>query len=143
MKKKQQNAKKSRFFESEFPLNKDVLNELYALCKTELYKKKEIILRENTVERQLRFLDEGIVREYYSTDEKEVNINFYTKPQFITDLLPFKNNLKTKKYQETLSEVKLLVIDKQKFNKLLLKYHCGKSIVDDSFQKILKQKELL
>ncbi|MBN1183525.1 MAG: Crp/Fnr family transcriptional regulator [Bacteroidales bacterium] len=133
----------SRFFNTEFPLNKDGLQELYSLFKTKLYSKNQIILKGNTIEQQLRFLNKGIIREYYTTDEKDININFYTKPQFITDLLAFSNNSKTKKYQETLSEVELLVIDKQKFNELLRKYHCGKSIVNDSFQTILKQKEFL
>jgi len=138
-----QHIKISTFFKSKFPLNKDGLNELYTLLKTNEFRKNQIILKENTFEKQLRFLNEGIVREYYSTDEKEININFYTKPQFITDLMPFYSNSKTKKFQETLSEVELLVIDKQKLNKLLLKYHCGKSIVEESFHVLLKQKELL
>jgi CRP-like cAMP-binding protein len=136
-------AKISRFFETEFPLNKDGLKELYSLFKTKSYNKNQIILKGNTIEKQLRFLNKGIVREYYSTDEKDININFYTKPQFITDLLTFNSNSKTKKYQETLSEVELLVIDKQKLNELLKKYQCGKSVVNESFQKILKQKEFL
>lgn len=136
-------AKISRFFETEFPLNNEGLKELYSLFKTKSYGKNQIILKENTIESQLRFLNKGIVREYYTTDEKDININFYIKPQFITDLLTFISNAKTKKYQETLSDVELLVIDKQKFNDLLEKYHCGKSIVNESFQKILKQKEYL
>ena len=136
-------TKISKFFETEFPLNKEGLKELYSLFKTKSYNRNQIILEGNTLERQLRFLNKGIIREYYSTDEKETNINFFTKPQFITDLLTFSSNSKTKKYQETLTEVELLVIDKQRFIELLKKYQCGKSLIDASFQKILKQKELL
>jgi len=133
----------SKFFETEFPLNQDGLKELFSLFKTENFKKGATLLKANKTERQLRFLNKGIIREYYSTDEKEINISFYTKPQFITDLLAFSNNTKTKKNQESLSEVEILVVDKQEFIELLKKYQCGKSFIDTSFQKLLKHKELL
>ncbi len=133
----------SKFFETEFPLNKDGLKELFSLFKTENFEKGNVILKSDSVERQLRFLNNGIIREYYATEEKDININFYTRPQFITDLLTFKNNSTTKKNQDCLTQVELLVVDKHKFIELLNKYQCGKSFVDLSFQKLLKQKELL
>lgn len=136
-------SKISKFFETEFPLNQDGLKELFSLFKIENYSKGILLLKANSIERQLRFLNKGTIREYYSTDEKEVNINFYTKPQFITDLLAFNNHSKTRKSQESLSKVELLTIDKQKFIELLKRYQCGKSFVDASFQKLLKHKELL
>lgn len=133
----------SKFFETEFPLNKDGLKELFSLFKTEKFEKGNVILKSESIERQLRFLNNGIIREYYSTEEKDININFYTRPQFITDLLTFNNNSTTKKNQDCLTKVELLVVDKQKFFELLNKYQCGKSFVDLSFQKLLKHKELL
>lgn len=133
----------SKFFETESPLNQDGLQELYSLFKPKVYKKGILLLKANSTERQLRFLNKGIIREYYSIDEKEININFYTKPQFITDLLAFSNHTKTKKNQESLTEVDLLVVDKQNLIELLKKYQCGKSFFDTSFQKLLKHKELL
>jgi len=133
----------SKFFETEFPLNKDGLKELFSLFKTENHNKSTLVLEANSIEKQLRFLNNGIIREYYSTEDKDININFYTNPQFITDLLAFKNNSKTKKNQDCLTDVELLVVDKKKFIKLLDKYQCGKSFVNLSFQKLLKHKELL
>lgn len=133
----------SKFFETEFPLNKEGLKELFSLFKTESHKKGALILKENTIEKQLRFLNTGIVREFYTTDEKDININFYTNPIFITDLLAFKNSSTTRKNQDCLTKVELLVVDKQKFIELLDKYQCGKSFIDLSFQKLLKHKELL
>ena len=133
----------SRFFETEFPLNKEGLKELFSLFKAEHHKKGTLILKENSIEKQLRFLNTGIVREFYATEEKDININFYTNPQFITDLLAFKNNSTTIKNQDCLTDVELLVVDKQKYIESLNKYQCGKSFVDLSFQKLLKHKELL
>ncbi|WP_408648505.1 Crp/Fnr family transcriptional regulator [Tenacibaculum pacificus] len=111
--------------------------------QTNNYKKGSIILRANKKEKQLRFLNKGIVREYYASSEKEININFYTKPQFISDLLPFINNLETKKYQECLSDSEILSIGKQSFFNLLEKHNCAKLLIEKSFQNLLKHKNIL
>lgn len=133
----------SKFFETEYPLNKEGLEELLALFQTKTLTKGTQLLNGNQEEKQLRFLNAGVIREYYATPEKETNINFFTRPQFITDLSSFINNSITKKHQESLTEVELLYIDKQAFRDLLSKYECGKSFIDLSFQKLLKHKELL
>ena len=133
----------ANFFKTEYPLNEHGLEELFSLFKSEKYKKGDLILEADTTERKLRFLNKGLVREYYHSQEKEVNINFYTKPQFISDLLNFSQNSKTRKNQECLSDIEMLSIDRYAFFNLLDKYACGKSFVESSFRRILKQKELL
>jgi len=132
----------STFFETEYPLNKDGLRKLLSLFKLEKIKKGTQILNAGTKEKKLRFLNKGVVREYYATSDKETNINFFIEPQFITDLSSFNTNSETKKYQETLSDIELLAIDKSDFRKLLNEYDCGKSFIDLSFQRLLKNKEL-
>ncbi|CAM1363301.1 conserved hypothetical protein [Tenacibaculum litoreum] len=133
----------SKFFETEFPLNQHGLDELFTLFKIEKHTKGTILLQENSKEKKLRFLNSGVVREYYANEDKEVNINFYVKPQFISDLLTFSHNTKTKKNQECLTSVEVLSIERQPFFELLEKYQCGKTFVEASFQKLLKQKEKL
>jgi len=130
------------FFTTHYPLNKEGLKELLDLFSVKEFKKNTLILKADIKQQQLRFLNKGIIREYYASTDKETNINFYTKPQFITDLSSFINDTKTKKYQETLTDVELLVIDKISFRKILNKHECGKSFIELSFQKLLKQKEL-
>ncbi len=133
----------SNFFETEYPLNKDGLRELLSLFKIESFTKGTIILHAEDEEKELRFLNLGVLREYYATADKETNINFYTKPQFITDLSSFNNDQRTKKNQESLTDIELLVVAKKPFRELLKKYDCGKSFIDLSFQKLLKYKERL
>lgn len=133
----------SQFFETEYPLNKDGLQELLSLFEMKAFKKGTQILKSDNEEKELRFLNHGVVREYYATSDKETNINFYTKPQFITDLSSFNNDLRTKKNQESLTAIELLCVQKIAFRELLKKYKCGKSFIDLSFQKLLKHKELL
>jgi len=130
----------SKFFETEFPLNQQGLEELFSLFKLQKHKKGSILIQAQTIEKQLRFLNNGIIREYYSNEEREININFYVKPQFISDLLMFSQNAKTNKNQECLSSVEVLSIERQSFFDLLERYKCGKSFVESSFQKLLKEK---
>lgn len=133
----------SKFFKSEYSLDQDGLEELFSLFQIIEYRKGSLLIQAQSKEKQLRFLNKGIVREYYSNPEKEININFYVKPQFISDLLTFSQNSTTKKNQECLSVVEVLGIDREPFFDLLEKYQCGKSLVESSFQKLLKQKEIL
>ena len=131
------------FFETEYPLNKHGLEALFALFESKAVKKGTSLLTVGKEEQHLRFLYQGQVREYYSTSEKETNINFYTRPQFISDLTSFTLDTPTIKQQEALSDIQYLVVGKADFRKLLAEYQCGNSFIELSFQKLLKQKELL
>lgn len=133
----------STFFDTEYPLNKEGLKELLSLFSIRTFNKGTQILTSGNQEKELRFLNKGVIREYYASSDKEVNINFYVKPQFITDLTSFIHDSKTKKNQECLSSVELLSISKREFHQLLQRYQCGKSFIDLSFQHLLKHKELL
>ena len=131
----------AKFFETEYPLNKEGLKELFESFTVKSVEKGTIILRVEQYENQLRFLNSGLVREYYISPEKETNTIFYTTPQFITDFSSFNNDAPTRKNQEALSDLELLTIDKTTFRSLLQKYECGKSFIDLTFQKILEYKE--
>ncbi|MCQ0111495.1 Crp/Fnr family transcriptional regulator [Zhouia amylolytica] len=131
----------SDFFKTEFPLNEHGLEELFSHFRLTHYPANSMLLQAETKEKKLRFLNNGIVREYYYNQDIERNINFYVKPQFISDLLAFNQNTSTRKYQECLSAVEVLSIDRHIFFELLEKYECGKSLVTSSFQKLLTQKE--
>ena len=131
----------SKFFDTEYPLNKEGLQELFNAFKAKKIRKGTTILHTGKSENQLRFLNKGIVREYYATEITETNINFYTTPQFITDFSSFNNSNPTKKNQDTLTDIELLIINKEVFRNLLHKYECGKSFVDLTFQRILENKE--
>ena len=109
----------ANFFKTNHPLNKDGLEETFRAFRHLSVKKGELLLRSGEYARQLVFLTQGVVREYYSTPEKEININFYDSPQFITDFSAFIDGKITRKNQEALSEVKLSVIDKLVFQQLL------------------------
>ena len=129
--------KLSLFFNNEFPFNKEGLEEFINTFLVKSYKKGEIILKNGNVENELRFLDKGIVREYYASNGKEKNINFYTDTGFITDFSSFTNSTATKKYQECLTDVDLSVLSKEKFSAFTNQYNCGKLFIETIFQRIV------
>jgi len=135
-------SKIANFFKTEYPLNQHGLDELFASLEVEHHKKGTILISTNKKEEKLRFLNHGIVREFYTKDSQEKNINFYIKPQFISDLLAFIHETPTHKNQECLTDIEILSIKKLPLFELLEKYQCGKSYIESSFQKLLKQKEL-
>ena len=71
MKNKEQIA---RFFETDFPLNKDGVNELIASFQVREYPKNTLLLHEHAYENKLRFINKGVLREFYQTEKKEREI---------------------------------------------------------------------
>jgi CRP-like cAMP-binding protein len=134
--------KLSLFFSNEFPFNKEGLEEFVNTFVIKSYKKGEIILENRSIENELRFLDQGIIREYYTTNDKEKNINFYTNSGFITDFSSFTNNLISNKNQDCLTDVDLKVLSKEKFLQLMNKYSCGRLFIETIFQRIVTNNEI-
>lgn len=134
--------KLSLFFSNEFPFNKEGLKEFVNSFVIKSHKKGEIILQNGISEKELRFLDKGIIREYYATNDREKNINFYTNMGFITDFSSFSHSTTTKKYQECLTDVDLRVLPKEKFLDFTNQYNCGKLFIETIFQRIVVNKEI-
>ncbi len=131
----------AQFLHTNFPMNRDGVEELIDAFTLKRYPKHTPLLNESAHERKLRFLNTGVVREFYRTEKKEININFYASPQFITDFSSFIQGGRTNKNQEALSAVEILELGQERFAQLHEKYSCGKSFVDITFRSILKNKE--
>lgn len=130
-----------QYFLNEFPFNREGLKEFVDSFERKIFKKGDLILEQGHTESNLRFLHQGTVREFYGGEGKEFNINFYTNQEFVTDFHSFTKSIPTKKYQQCLTKVEILVLPKQQFLEFLDKYSCGKGFVDEMFQKIIEQKE--
>ncbi|MCW9707866.1 Crp/Fnr family transcriptional regulator [Fodinibius salsisoli] len=130
------------FFEKHYPeYNHDGLDELSSAFISKKIPKDTIILSESMTDGKLRFLNKGIVREYYLSETKERNINFYLQPNFITDFSSFINASRTKKNQATVTDVELFELDREPFLRLLNSYECAQNMMDEIFQRLLKVRE--
>ena len=130
-----------QFFNSQFPFNKEGLEDFVHSFEIKTYKKGDLILENECLENELRFLDNGIVREFYASNDKEKNINFYTESGFITDFSFFLEDIKTKKNQECLTDVQLRILPKEIFLQFLNQYSCGKLFIESIFKQLILSKE--
>lgn len=129
------------FFMREFPFNREGLQCFINSFETKLFKKDSLILENGNSERQLRFLDEGIVREFYAHDGKEKNTDFFTKPGFVTDFYSFITDKPSKKNQQCITNTTIRILSREKFHFFLQEYHCGRLFVREIFERIIEKKE--
>ncbi|MCE1188338.1 MAG: Crp/Fnr family transcriptional regulator [Ignavibacteria bacterium] len=128
-------------FTTDFPLNKDGLDELYSSLTYRIFPKNSLLLSAGEREQELRFINNGCIREYYIKDTVEVNSNFFITPQFVNDFTSFIDAVPSKKYLETLQQTELLTISRDVFYNLLTRYQCGKTFIDQNFKMLLREKE--
>ncbi|WNJ20029.1 Crp/Fnr family transcriptional regulator [Pontibacter sp. G13] len=131
----------SRFFETEYPLNQAGLAELFGAFSIQRLPKGTLLLTGDEPDQYLRFLNRGIVREFYSTGDRESNLTFYLEPQFISDFSAFMHQRDTHKFQESLTEVEQLSIGRTQFFELLERYQCGKAFIHQTFAELLAKQE--
>ena len=131
----------AEYFNTAYSLNGEGLEELLSSFQLKEYAIGSCLLQEKEYERTLRFLNEGVVREYYSTTEKEVNINFYTQPQFISDFHAFMWDKPSRKNLLALSPVKVLEIGNNKLFSLLEKHQHDKRFIRRCFHRVLDERE--
>ncbi|MGL4993858.1 MAG: Crp/Fnr family transcriptional regulator [Bacteroidales bacterium] len=131
------------YFREYFPLSNDGLDDFISSFDVKCYKRGELLLSPERADSSLRFITNGSIREYYMSDYKEVNINFFIKPEFITDICSFNSNLKSHKWQEALSDVYILSMDKSRFDVMISKYPCGRLFFESLLQRMMQMREVI
>lgn len=131
----------SSFFTTSYPLNKEGLQEFFSLFETRQYRRQTLLLQAGEMDGCLRFLNEGVVREYYAREDREVNIDFYLAPAFVTDFSSFNKGTPTQKYQMCVTDVELRVLPRKAFLALMDRYPCGRGFLEQTFQQLLARKE--
>ena len=131
----------SAFFQSKFPFNHEGLAEFSSAFVVRHYPKGTILSLAEEAEDQLSFLEEGIIREYYSHNGKEMNTWFYLSAEFITDFSALLKGGKRKKYQECLADSTIRVMDRRTFFSFMERYQCGREFVNEIFAKMIANRE--
>lgn len=133
--------KLTAFFNENFPTLKEGVDEIIHSFEYRKLPKKNILIQSGQTENELRFIHQGLVREYYVSETKEVNIHFYESGEFVSDFLSFYTKSPTKKQQECLTETELWVLPRSQFNHWLKKYKHISLLIESYFQKILRNQE--
>lgn len=130
-----------QYFDKHFPLFIGV-EEILNVFELKVYPKKTLLLEYGKIEKEVKFVNKGIVREYYTNDGSEVNIDFYTENYFLTNFTSFYTNTPSLRYQESLTEVEMVVLSKEALDAWLKKYPEGKTLIEVSFKRILLANEI-
>lgn len=85
-------------------------------------KKKDLLLREGQICTFIVFLNSGVLREYSYQDDKEVTMDFVSENQFTSDFQSFISQAPSKQNLEALTDVDLLILQKDAVNALYDKY---------------------
>jgi len=84
-------------------------------------KKGDFFLKEGQYVKQMGFVEKGILREFLFVNEKEVTKWFSTSGYFAVDLSGFLFDQKSKVNYQAMTDVELLVISKESYNKISTK----------------------
>ena len=93
---------------------------LYKYLEQRTYKKKEFLLQENNVGRNLYFVEKGCLRMYF-INEKTVEqiVQFALDGWWISDMKSFINNTPSDYYIQTIEDSKITSINNEKLEQLL------------------------
>ena len=90
--------------------------------------KKDHLFVENQMIKEIYFISDGILRGYYTKDDKEITSNFLFGPTIFTDLNTVRNNIPTKMNMQAITKVECLVAPFSELEKLTFQYEKIESI---------------
>jgi CRP-like cAMP-binding protein len=89
-----------------------VLEQIVGLLFSKKLKKKEILLKEGQICKELFYVKKGLLRVYLIIDGKEVNTWFVKEGDFITSIGSFHNQTPSEHYIDALEDSEIITIKK-------------------------------
>ncbi|MBI9071371.1 MAG: Crp/Fnr family transcriptional regulator [Melioribacteraceae bacterium] len=104
-------------------LNESDLSVLKKYFRTHKLKKKELLLRESSVCKDLFFVEKGCLRMYFLNKKSvEQIVQFALEGWWITDYSSFMNNTPSEYYIQAIEASEIVSVDKHKFNEMLREF---------------------
>ena len=110
-------------------LNNQEINSLTNIVKTTSYKKGDVVLKVNRINKKLYFINDGLVKVSFFNETKEFVMKFFFKHEFCAVLDSLTTNQPSNYTIIALTDVSLVEINFAELNKLATQYH--------SFQKVI------
>lgn len=104
------------YIKSYFELDQSELSRLAAFFQQKELKKGDFFLKTGDSVKQLAFVQEGLLREYFIDEEKEITKWIASKGSFGTDLLPFIFSEPARWNIQALTDCTLFVISKKDYD---------------------------
>ena len=110
-------------------LNNQETSDLTNIMKTKSYKKGAKILSINQVNRNLYFINDGLLKVSFFNEDKEFVMKFFYKNEFCAVLDSLTTNQPSNYSIIALSDVQLTEINFASLNKLAAKHHCFEKLI--------------
>ena len=110
-------------------LNDDETTKLSNLIKIKSYKKGEVILKLNKINKKLYFINDGLVKVSFLKENKEFVMRFFYKHEFCAVLDSLTTHQPSNYTITVLADVSLIEIDFAELKKLATQYHAFEKIV--------------
>jgi CRP-like cAMP-binding protein len=95
---------------------------LTELIKTKKYKKKELLLSEGAICKNLILIETGVARKYLIHNDKEITNEFFFKDDIAGAFTSCAYQLPSTEYIQAITDMKVALIDYPKFRKLGFEY---------------------
>lgn len=100
-----------------------VLEQIVGLLFKKKVRKKEIILREGQICKDIFYVKKGLLRVYLIIDGKEVNTWFVKEGDFITSIGSFHNGTPSEHYIDAIEDSEVVTIKKSSLEFITKNYH--------------------
>lgn len=105
------------------PLSAEIENEIIGLTSINTFQKNHVLVQQGTVYRRLHFVEKGLVRMYFSTnDDKEITYRFVEQDSFLATLDSYVSGRPSLYSIHTIEETTLSTISFSDFQMLLNKH---------------------
>jgi CRP-like cAMP-binding protein len=124
------------YFKKNVSIPTEIENKLNEIILEKKIVKGEIILADNSIKKEHIFVVSGCLRSFYKTEDgKEYTIQFAIKNWWISDYMTLYTNEKSTISIESLTHSKVLVLDKNKTDKLYKEYPPFETFQRKNFEK--------
>ncbi len=104
-----------------FGITENEFQQIKDFFRSKIILKGNYFLKEGQFVKQMGFVEKGILREFLYINEKEVTKWFSTSGYFAVDLSGFLFDQKSKVYYQAMTDVQLLAISKEDYNKISIR----------------------
>lgn len=100
-----------------------VVEKLVSLMFTKKYKKKEYLLKEGDICKEIFYVQKGLLRVYIINDGKEVNTWFVKEGDFITSISSYHKQRPSEHYIDALEDCEIITIKKATLDFIMKNNH--------------------
>ncbi|WP_416865602.1 MAG: Crp/Fnr family transcriptional regulator [Imperialibacter sp.] len=115
------------------PLDKEASDDLLEKLKSRTIEKNDFILKRGEVCRHLCFVDEGLTKTFFTSEDKEFVMRFFAEHSMLTVLDSFVSEMPSNYGMLALEKTRVTYISKPDLEQLCGKHHC----VETFFRKLV------